>query len=444
MMLEDCVLQFFSEFGFTRTYVIGFSGGLDSQVLLSLSYELRKLLPLKLRALHINHGLSQKANKWAFLCKDQCKLYAIPYEEHVVHIECHKGNIEEKARNARYQVFAANIAEKDMLLTAHHQDDQAETMLLQLLRGAGPKGLAAMPRIKPFASGYHARPLLNFSRSALEEYAIKKRLKWVEDESNYEIKQTRNLIRLQILPKLIKHFPHAVKTLARSANNCAETQILLDDYAEKELPFFQGKKATTLSVSKLRLLSPLKQRLILRTWLLQLGSPLPDTKKMMTIQQQMFSAKPDRNPAVKWANVILRRYRDDLYLMPYLNQEKEPLLAKQYRWYLKETLTLPGVGVLQARLSANKGLHPNINEVMVRFRNGGEILDIPKRGHRALKQLFQEWGVKPWERDKIPLIYFEEKLIIALGYFIHPDYMVENSESGYELYLHREIPSCSL
>lgn len=439
MMLSDSLGQFFSEYGFARTYYIGFSGGLDSQVLLSLCYELRQQLPLNIRALHINHGLNPQAKEWALRCALLCEQYVIPFEEHVVHIENNKGNLEETARNARYTVFAEKLTAGDLLLTAHHQDDQAETMLLQLLRGAGPKGLAAMPMIKPFASGFHARPLLKFSRAVLEKYAHDKKLTWINDESNQDIKLTRNLIRHQILPKLKIHFVHANETLARSANHCAEMQMLLDEYAQVELQSMQGSQPLTLSVDKLRLLTPSKQRLMLRTWIVQRGLPLPDTKKLMTIQHQMTNAARDKNPAIIWADVIVRRYQDDLYLMPASRAANlDVFFEQQHQWLLAEPLPLPGVGVLQATASQSKGLHPQIKKVTVCFRKGGEVINTSKRGHRCLKKLLQEWGVKPWERERIPLVYFKEKLIAVIGYAMDPDYMVKNDDCGYELTVIKE------
>lgn len=439
MTLQDCLAQFFKTHGLSRHYLIALSGGLDSKVLLNVCYELSKNIPLKLRAVHINHGISVNANEWAHKCKAKCEQFAIHYEEHFVDVRETKKNVEETARNARYAVFAKLLYENEILLTAHHQDDQAETMLLQLLRGAGPKGLSAMPMIKPFACGYHARPFLNISRQMINAYAHEKKLTWIEDESNNNIKLTRNLLRHKILPELKVHFPCAVQTITRSAKHFAEMQMLLDEYAQDEWQNYQGEETNTLLVSKLRLLTPAKQRLILRTWIMRLGFPLPNTNKMQTIQQQMLTAAQDKNPHVQWGQTVIRRYRDHLFLMMVEKDEKRQILNKEYQWRLEETLQLPGIGRLRATLMSNNGLDPTIEKATVAFRRGGEIINVDQRGHRRLKQLFQEWGVKPWERDRIPLIYVKDKLIAIIGYMIDPDFLAKKDKIGYQLSFEKEI-----
>lgn len=438
MTLKEHLRHFFLEYGSARTYFIALSGGLDSVVLLSLCYEIRKLFPISLRVIHVNHGFSIHAEQWAEKCANLCKEYSIDYSVHSIKRINHQGNLEEVARNVRYQLFASLLADEDILLTAHHQDDQAETLFIQLLRGSGPKGLSAMPVMKSFARGFHARPLLNFSRQLLKDYADQKKLNWIEDESNQNIKLTRNLIRHEIMPIIKTHFPHAVSAFSRSAKHCAELQHLLEDYVIAEWSSFQGSEQATLSVAKLRTLPVAKQKLILRTWILSGGFKLPDYKKLNTIQQQMIGARWDKNPEIHWDNVILRRYRDNLYLT---HAADDAVIIQNYHWSLPQDLYLDQVGLLQATLSSNKGLHHDIREVTICFRQGGEIIDLPKRGRRRLKQLFQEWGIKPWERQKIPLIYFEGQLIAILGYYMHPDYITQDGELGYQITLKKIEPS---
>ena len=201
------------------------------------------------------------------------------------------------------------MEEGDLLLTAHQQDDQAETVCLQLLRGAGPKGLAAMPHIKPFARGWHARPLLTIPRSALHAYAQCHQLKWVEDESNENTDLTRNFIRHDVLSLLKTRWPTVGGMIARSGAHCAESQALLEDYALEECKNLQGSRLHTLSVQKLLKCSVAKQRLVLRTWIAQQGYLSPDTKKFLTIQEDVLTASWDRLPVVSWAGAELRRYR---------------------------------------------------------------------------------------------------------------------------------------
>ena len=237
--LQRCVLQF----GLDKTYWVAYSGGLDSSVLLSLFAELRRQLPIKLKAIHINHGLSPNASTWASLCATQCQSLQISYLERSVQVNANDGeSIEEVARKKRYAVFAKCLEDGDILLTAHHQDDQAETFLLQLLRGAGVKGLAAMPQVKAFARGQHMRPLLEFSRSHLQAYAKERQLVWVDDESNLNLDFARNYIRHQLMPVLLQQWEGASDVIARSAAHCAEAQALLEEYALTDCEKVKGSK----------------------------------------------------------------------------------------------------------------------------------------------------------------------------------------------------------
>ena len=318
------------------------------------------------------------------------------------------------------------------MLTAHHQDDQAETVLLQLLRGAGVKGLAAMPAIKSFGGGYHARPLLNYNRDTLLEYAKQHALNWIDDESNSNQKFSRNFIRHEVIPLLTSRWPAAALTLARSADNCAQAQILLDEFAQEALQNMAGSRVNSLSVSKLLQCTPARRQLILRCWIQQSGYSLPDTKKMATIQGSVLTAAWDRLPQVTWGNVELRRYRDDLYL---LASRAQPDLQQIYKWDLNGPLTVSDLGTLQATIVSGKGLRADIGDVSIRFRRGGEMIDIPGRGRHTLKNMLHEWNVLPWERDRIPLVYAAEKLIAVTGYFLHADFTAAKDETGWEISL---------
>jgi tRNA(Ile)-lysidine synthase len=423
--------HFFNQHGLERTYWMAYSGGLDSHVLLSLCARLRKEMALTIRAIHINHGFSSHAKQWASHCALICQKEAIDYVERTLTIPLRAGDsLEEVARKARYAAFADCLHPGDMLLTAHHQDDQAETVLMQLVRGAGLKGLSAMPVIKPFAdASFHGRPLLAFSRSSLADYAKEQGLIWVEDESNQQSKLTRNFMRHEVLGLLKTRWPSVANTLARSAQHCAEAQTLLNEFALTLCATLQGSRAGTLSVHKLLELDPQKQRLVLRAWIQKLGFALPDAKKLATIQATVITAAWDRNPCVRWQDVEVRRYRDDLYVMASSSQ----LMTEQViTWHLAQPLKL-GTDRLYAEKVQGRGLHSDIHTISIRFRQDGDVVTLPLRGRHTLKKLFQEWGVPPWERDRLPLIYLGEKLIGVLGYFLDQAYTAKGEQWGWEL-----------
>lgn len=415
--------------GLDKTYWIAYSGGLDSHVLLSLCADLRSTIPIKLRAIHINHCLSPNAHAWSNHCKKICADYAIDFIEHAINIDlCAGDSLEEKARSLRYAVFADYLAQGDVLLTAHQQDDQAETFLLQLLRGSGLKGLAAMPVIKSFAHGLHARPLLSYSRAELHAYALQQQLNWINDESNDNAKFTRNFIRHEVLSLLKTRWPTVTNTIARSALHCAEAQSLLEEVMSDV--DVCGVNANTLSVRKLLQLPPAQQKMQLRSWIEKLGFRIPNAKKMAAILNEVMFANHDRTPCVVWDGAELRRYRDELYLM-------QPLMAhdvlSEVTWNLAQVVDIGGIGKLSASKVNGKGIRIDIESVVVRFRQGGEVVNIAKRGRHTLKNLMQEWGVAPWLRERIPLLFVDDKCIAALGYFIDPDYGVNGDNLGWDI-----------
>jgi len=433
MSLLNAIRDFHSQYGTNKKYWLAFSGGLDSHVLLSLFCRLRAELDIDFCAIHINHGLSPNAKHWANHCKSICNSYGIEYVEHAIQLDLKIGDsVEEQARVKRYAVFADGLGAGDILLTAHQQDDQAETVILQLLRGAGPRGLAAMPVIKSFAKGFHGRPLLGFSRVDLERYADSQQLEWIDDESNDNVALTRNFIRHEILSRLKLRWPTITSTISRSAAHCAETQILLNEFAHEINTQVHGRYAHTLSVTKLIQLSQEKQRLMLRTWIYQCGYPIPNTKIIGIIQRDIFTAAWDRNPCVSWGSIELRRYRDDLYLMPSLQKLNGQHV---FTWDLDGCLRLPGVGVLYASPVRGHGLRADIKHVSVQYRQGGEVVKLANRGRHTLKNLFQEWNVLPWDRSRVPLIFVADRLVAVVGYCIDENFVAEGDEMGREFLL---------
>ncbi len=425
MNLFDSLRHFFLEQGTHRRYIIGYSGGLDSTVLLHLSAELRQLYPLLLTAVYIHHGLSARADHWRAHCEDQCNALQIPFIDRAVHVSREPGrSLEEEARKERYAIFLEHLNPEDILLTAHHQDDQAETLLVQLSRGAGIKGMAAMPSIKSFGLGFHARPLLSFSRDDLERYARDHELDWIEDESNHDIQLTRNFFRKDILPLLKKRWPSIATTFSRAAAHCAESQELLDHFAKSDLQACQSDRVDCVSIKALKCLELNRQRHVLRYWLSSLGFIMPTTAVLHRIQQDFLTAAIDKLPYIKWGEAELRRYQDQLMAMRCLHWIKPMAVS----WDLKSDCVLDH-GRLTATRALGRGIK-NHSTLTVSFREGGERCYIGQM-HRSLKNLFQEWAVPPWERDRIPLLYSEGELIAVVGYFIRDDCLAKESEEGW-------------
>lgn len=289
---------------------VAYSGGLDSTVLLHKLVQSRKEAAFDLRATHIHHGLNPKADEWQKHCEKICNEWGIELLVHKIDLSDSHENIEARARELRYHYFSTLLQVNDCLFTGHHQDDQAETVLLQLLRGAGPKGLSAMPPESQLGKGKLIRPLLNLSRDALLAYAQEHRLRWIDDDSNQNTRFTRNFIRHDILPLLKQRWPNATEAIARSAKHCAETEKILESYIA---PLFeQTKNGDFLSIKRLKMLTPIEQKHVFRYWLSYHGFLVPNERKLENCLRSFLYAKADKHPFETWGNVILRRSRDDL------------------------------------------------------------------------------------------------------------------------------------
>jgi tRNA(Ile)-lysidine synthase len=427
--LQDfCLTQ-----GYDSTYWIAYSGGLDSHVLLHLFSRLRTVHPLKLRAIYINHGLSQNADQWALHCKKVCDDLQIDFLEQKIQAKSAIGESQEEvARERRYTAFSQLLATNDALITAHHQDDQAETLLIQLCRGAGPKGLAAMPAKRTLGQGFQMRPLLDFAREDLKNYAKEHQLTWIEDESNTDLNFSRNFIRHKVLPVLKERWPTVSNTLTRVSVNCAEAQVLLDWQAQRDLVDVSGSAPTLLSVSRLLLLDPLRQRQLLRYWLDQLGYPSPSSLQLHQIQRDLLRARADKTPFMIWNGLQIRRFRDDLYVLPVMSAHD---VAQVLPWDFEAPLMIPGFkGSLMANTVTGYGLRTDLANVTIRFRQGGEVCRLPGRQCRhSLKNLFQEWRIPYWERDRIPLVFVDQQLVSVVGFYIDEAFVAGEHETGFEL-----------
>ncbi|NIP73702.1 MAG: tRNA lysidine(34) synthetase TilS [Gammaproteobacteria bacterium] len=433
----DQLLSFLHGLPPVRRYWVAYSGGADSHVLLHAMAGLGPGLgAAKLRAVHVHHGLHPDADRWTDHCRAVCEALGVALDVVAVDARARRGQSPEAAaRAARYRVLAERVGPAECLLTAHHMDDQAETVLLQLMRGAGPGGLAAMPRQRPCGAGLHVRPLLDQPRAALRAYAASHGLRWIEDTSNTVLDLDRNFLRHEVLPRLAVRWPALAATVSRSAAHCAETGQLADALAGLDLAAVRVPGGRHLSVSGLRGLDMARRRNAVRAWLRGRGFTPPSTVCLTRALHDLLGAAWDATPRVCWAGAELRRYRDGLYVMtPVFGHDPGNVL----RWDLSGPLALPGLpGRLVARAVRGAGLRRSDCDrgtVTVRFRQGGERCRPPGAGHRrTLKNLFQERGVPPWRRDRVPLVYIDDVLAAVVGYWLCEPFAARGDEPAYAI-----------
>lgn len=414
-----------------KTWWVAYSGGLDSSVLLHVMAELRVQLSVDVKALHINHGLSENANVWQQHCEQTCANLNIPFQTFQVNAHPKIGESPEAAaREARYQVFEMLLQTNELLLTAHHQDDQAETLLLQLLRGAGVKGLAAMPVYTRFSKGHLLRPLLASTRKELAIYAQQHHLQWLDDESNADARFNRNYLRHRLLPIIQERWPMASKVIARTAQHCAEAAELMTELAATDRGWIKGSSPNVLLISKLHSLSPARQRNVIRYWLASLHLSTPNAKHIEQVLRTVLNCTKDAVPKVTWAGAEIRRYRDNLYALSTVTVNT----MIEISWTGCQPLTLPNhLGQLTCEFKLGQGIKKEWLEqpLTIRFRKGGERCQPKGRpGSHPLKKCFQEWGVPPWQRDKIPLLYAGEHLLAVVGYCICERFAAAADELG--------------
>lgn len=403
---------------------VGFSGGLDSTVLLhNVAHD--PTLRERVRAIHVHHGLSAHADAWVIHCEQFCNTLGINLIVSKVHFEG-KANIEERAREARFEIFSSYLSEQNSLLLAHHSDDQAETVLLHLLRGTGIEGLAGMSETRPLAKGLVHRPFLHLTRSDLEAYAKAHHLSWIEDESNQNEAFSRNYLRHSVLPLLQANWPGAVTSLAQSARHCQEAKANLAALAVLDCEMLAGR---TLSVVTLKAIDHARLVNVLREWLKYHHIRLSSAKQMDRLINEVIFASRDAMPCVSFGEVIIRRYQQTLYLCEN-NTTIKPCCIE---WFSFPNDLIRNDGVCLTVSSAMEGMRilPN-SKVEVRFRLGGESL----RWHgqtKSLKKLWQQWGIPPWLRDFIPLIFINDRLASVVGFAVGDEYYAKNGAYVYQI-----------
>jgi len=414
-------------------YWVAYSGGLDSHVLLHVLSQFQyQLIPSRVHAAYINHGLNPQADAWARHCGEICAQLKVPFQTIDVDATPLPGESPEaKARQARYSALKRLVREGDCLLTAHHKDDQLETLLLQLMRGSGPKGLAAMPVVANFGGGEHLRPLLTCTREEIHAYAYHHQLKWIEDDSNQNAQFDRNFLRHDIIPRLKLRWPSLLQTANRTAALCAEASELLEHEAARDIRRLTTQGSDALDVAGLCQLSAPQMRNVLRHWIHARGFLLPSKAQLNSVVINVIKATNDAVPLVAWKGCEVRRYRNMLHIMPPLHEHNK---AQVIAWNASDVLVIDGVGTITVQQMPGQGIASKYvakNKLTIRFRQGGEkIKPVGADHHRSLKKLLQEHGVPPWLRERIPLLYVNDQLAAVGQMAVDDRFKTNAAEQG--------------
>ena len=393
--------------------LVGLSGGLDSSVLLHALAQDPAILRLGLRAMHVHHGLQASADDWAAHCARFCESLDVPLSIVKVSVDRDSGDgLEAAARKARYGAFESALTAGEVLVTAHHRDDQAETFLLRALRGSGPDGLAAMRPWRKFATGRHWRPLLDTPCDDLLAYAQRHGLSWLDDPSNLDSRHDRNFLRNEILPLLRGRWPQADASFARSAVLNADAIELLGQEDALALAMARSVDPQALSASALLELPAPRRARVLRRWIEALGFPPLPGEGVAQIESDLLTARADARARFEWRDVVIERWRDLLHVQ----RQCEPLPAGwNTGWDGSEPLPLPGGGSLVL-----EGTQALASPCRVSARRGGERILLPGRTHsHALKNVLQELGVPPWEREALPLVHDPVGELVAVADFAY-------------------------
>ena len=417
---------------------LGFSGGRDSVVLLDALAAVAPSRGHAIAAIHVHHGLSANADAWAQSCVERCASLGIACVVRRVDVARRPGtSLEAVARRARYDALAHVALEigAPVVALAHQQDDQAETLLLQLLRGAGPHGLAAMPTLRENAAGAAWwRPLLGVTRASIDAYARDSGLAWIDDESNADRRHARNAVRETVLPALLAIAPQADATLARAASHQAEAARLLDELAQQDA---QGAiEGATLQSAALGRLSPHRARNLLRWFLRCQGLPAPSSARLSAMLDQLRGARIDASIRLAHAGVEIGVHHGRIAL------HATPPASFDVRWHGEQEIALPhgtiafgradGAGIDLARLG---------DDVRVRSRAGGERFQVaPDRPRRALKSILRDAGIPPWERRGLPLVFSGDVLAAVAGLGIDADITAAPGRPGLTVAWHPRLP----
>ena len=389
-----------------ETLVVGYSGGIDSSLLLHAA--VRAFPADKIIALHCAHGISEHSDAWVAHCEEQARALGVRFERK--HLGLDKKASEGQARDARYEFFEAQmqLQPRPVLLLGHHADDQIETLLFRWFRGTGLKGLCGIPEKRTMQSGVLYRPFLNIGKSALLSIADREQVGWVEDESNLDQRHDRNYLRNHLLAGVYQRWPKADKQILQTRELLAEADTLLDEYAETLLASLETRSEVfgqSLSLAKLKQLTKPQLSLVMR-YLLSSGAHRVRLtgSDIDEIARQFFFAGPDAEPEIRMGKSIdLKRYKDRLYIL--INLPAEIDTNTRIDWDGKSALEISGLGVLSM-------LEGEERAYQVGFRAPGlKVKPLSRKHSRTLKKLMQEYELPPWLRTRMPLVFLQDQLI---------------------------------
>ncbi|MEP5765348.1 MAG: tRNA lysidine(34) synthetase TilS [Halieaceae bacterium] len=414
---------------------LGLSGGLDSCVLLHLLGEMRALARLpEIRAVHVDHQLGSESAQWAQHCQAICEEQGIELVCRQVSVTTEGRGLEAAARTARYRVFEDLLGADELLLLAHHRDDQVETFFLRMLRGAGSLGLGGMPLHRRLGHAELMRPLLDWHRSELEDYANQRSLSWVDDPSNQDQSLDRNFLRHSVLPVLEQRWPAYRHSVEGAMAAVAEAEVELHRYELAALQPALGSSfgEPTLDLVALQVDDPVRLCRLLRRWLMLYGLEPPGRRKLEEFARQLGSAAADSQPQLSAGRYQLRRYRQLLYLCSLT----EPASLESLQLTSSEGLEVAGLGRLEMRRCERGGLRlPRSAAWQLGFRLGGERCQpVGRRHSQQLKKLLQEYAVPPWWRDRLPLLYADGELAAVADLWVCAGQAAEVDGEGYQLH----------
>ncbi len=393
-----------------NTYLVGFSGGADSTALLYALKQLKSRLETPVQAVHVNHGIHPDAELWQEHCEHFCQQQGITLTSLRINIEsCTGYGLEAEARHLRYQAMSALLKPGDSLLTAHHADDQAETLLLNLMRGSGVDGLSAMPHSRPLGAGVLQRPLLNFENAALVNYLQQNNVDWLEDPTNQLLHHDRNFVRHQVMPLLESRWHGVNKRMLRTCNALADARSLLEQLADKYLEQYLCHRLVLQIGSKLHE-EPALFKLVIRRWLNKSGTPPIPARSLEALYDQVFPDGGKHKIRIQWGGRLLRLHQSRLWLQ----HDVETPLCPDAQWPANQAVINLGGEHGELKL-AGPGANGPPEEIVVSSRRNCRVNAIRQGAHhKSLKKLFQSTGIPGWFRDSIPLCELKGELV-AIG-----------------------------
>ena len=434
MLSKDALNEFLAGLKEHSSIYVAYSGGLDSHVLMHLLSKSSNVAGHALHSIHVNHKFAASSDEWAKHCELTAEKLGYEHRSITIDEKAPAGDsLEAWARERRYKLMAESVPDTGVLLTAHHRDDQAETLLLQLLRGSGVSGLAAMPTFNTQFGVLHGRPLLNFSRKEIAEYAHEQQLEWIDDESNLDPAFDRNYLRHNVFPVLRKRWPALDKTMGRAASQQADALQIIEEVAANDLVLVSRPVPGSINIKSLKSMSLAHQANVLRYWIKTLGLPLPTSSHVEKILMQVVDARHDGVPLVNWPGCEIRRHDGQLFAMaPLAEYDKELSID----WSLQERCSVAG-GQLCAKKVRGLGIRAAAVEnerLRVQFRQGGEKIHLPGKQHsQELKKLFQEFRIPSWLRDRVPLLYKDKQLVAVADFWTDSQYLGSEGEQSWQI-----------